>query len=867
MQMRIVHFLLIGIWYLLSCRYVFAKPSVEPSLSLVQAYPFIHGLLLISLAYTTLFYFLRVKKYLAYLSIFWGILSISLQVYTSYTVISLGLHALIISIITLLSWRLNKIIRPLQTVQDQNDVLSHILAGEQARLKAVVESTGDLIYSLDRDLRFITFNTATYTTFKGFYEKDIHVGDCYSDISAKQVFDMMQPNIKKAFAGDSVLSKMQYTMRGNTYYREVRINPIREANGEILSIAIFSKDITEAEMIAQTLRYSESLLEATFEQSPDALFLVDFDTFHINRCNTRALQLYEAYSEDLILGRHGFDFHKHQITANEQIEIKQFIRERGVWSGEYEYKTFKGNWFWGILKLSSLLLGNKSYILVRVSDISERKENEHKVVEKEANLRAILESNDQFIWLADETFTLIDHNQIFANMLMQTFGLQMLPHMNLVTSLPYIYQTMWKLRYKRILKGNRDTYIDAYEYKGREYVYQITGFPVYEEDQGVATRASLFARDITAQVMAERTLQDNQRLLASINQHLQDALFRSTPSGKLLYVNHGFFKMFGYKEEEVYEQDVRQFYENPADRIHLQELLNETQHYDDQECKMKRKDGSFFWGAISGTQSQDENGSIFYDGIIRDITQARQNKTQLKKQNKKLKKVNGELDKFVYSASHDLRAPLSSLLGLLDIARLSESEAERQQLLAMMTKSVKKLDAFIQQIIQYSRNSRVEVAPALIDFQEMIESIFDNLKYMPNSANIAHQLDFDIETPFYSDYFRLHVILSNLISNAFRYANPYIDKQFIKVLIHTSADKVHIAISDNGQGIKAEYLPHIFKMFYKANESNTGSGIGLYILKETLEVLKGKIYVDSIVGEGTTFSMDIPNLQQPQANL
>ena len=182
------------------------------------------------------------------------------------------------------------------------------------------------------------------------------------------------------------------------------------------------------------------------------------------------------------------------------------------------------------------------------------------ILSKEANLRAILESNDQSIWLADENFVLIDYNQVYSNMMARTFGLTVEAHMNLIIQLPYIYKTMWQKRYIRVLQGHREEYIDAYEFNGIEFIYQITGFPVYEEARGVPTRASFFARDITSQVMAERELRSNQLLLASINQHLQDALFRSTPAGRLLYANFGFLKMFGYEEEkDVYKKDMRDF--------------------------------------------------------------------------------------------------------------------------------------------------------------------------------------------------------------------------------------------------------------------------------------------------------------------
>lgn len=862
-----IRFLIILFLTFLHTKTIFAQTPEKKVLPLVQLFPFMHGFLFIGFGYTLLFYFLARNRNWLYACIVIGTLSLSLRFYTNFTAFSIIVHVLLLAVVVVSAWRFTRLIQPLQLAKAQNQELQgqieqqlNEIAHERANLYAVMESTHDLIYSLDKNLKFITMNTATRDIFYFFYERKIELGDDYEEMVAPAVFKIMKPCFDRAFQGEMLTEKVSYEFNGKTYYRQLYINPIRGKDQQIFGISVFSRDITASEIANQNLSYSESLLESTFEQSPDALFLVDETTFQITRCNKRALEMYEIDDSQNLLGKTEAAFHKYPMSEEENRKIIKNLQEKGIWTDEYEYKTIKGNFFWGILKISSLLLGNARAFLLRVSDITERKQNEMQILSKEANLRAILESNDQSIWLADENFVLIDYNQVYGEMLERTFGLKVKPHMDLIKHLPYIYKTMWQKRYKRVLKGQREEYIDAYEFNGIEYIYQITGFPVYEEAKGMPTRCSFFARDITAQVMAERELRANQMLIASINQHLKDALFRSTPAGRLLYANFGFLKVFGFEDEkEAYKQDMREFYENAQTRLKLQKFLEENHHYENQECVMVRQDGTKFWASISATQNYDEYGQVYYDGIIRDITEARRAKNQLKKQNKKLKKVNSELDKFVYSASHDLRAPLSSLLGLLDLFQLLDSEDEKKNILAMMLKSVRKLDEFINQIIQYSRNSRIEVKPELIDFADLLESVSDALKYMPNSEKILHILDMEIEAPFYSDYFRLSVILNNLVSNAIRYANLEAEKPYVKVLIHANEEKAVIEVSDNGQGIEEAYLPHIFRMFYRASEQNTGSGIGLYILKETLDVLKGKINVTSKVGEGTTFIVEIPN--------
>jgi signal transduction histidine kinase len=229
-------------------------------------------------------------------------------------------------------------------------------------------------------------------------------------------------------------------------------------------------------------------------------------------------------------------------------------------------------------------------------------------------------------------------------------------------------------------------------------------------------------------------------------------------------------------------------------------------------------------------------------------------------ENQELKRVNYELDRFVYSTSHDLRAPLNSMLGLIDIAQDDTTEELMLQHLKMLKGNAKKLDGFICDILDYSRNSRTEVYNESINFKEMVEDIEQNLKFMGDNNRIV---DFKVtiigNTNFQSDKTRLENILNNLISNAIRYQNPKIPDPYVAVNINTSATETAITISDNGIGIPEELQPKIFDMFFRISRDSVGSGLGLYIVKEAVNKLDGEIKMQSNVGQGTTFYITIPN--------
>lgn len=237
---------------------------------------------------------------------------------------------------------------------------------------------------------------------------------------------------------------------------------------------------------------------------------------------------------------------------------------------------------------------------------------------------------------------------------------------------------------------------------------------------------------------------------------------------------------------------------------------------------------------------------------------------ELKKQNleliQKLQKANEELDRFVYSAAHDLRGPVASLLGLINLAKSEDSLEKIRYYLALKEKTLKKLDEMIHDIIDFSKNSHLKLETNEIDFRQLIDAVVLSCRKFENADQMNVEVHIQQNQPFFSDRLRLEIIFENLISNAFRFYNPFEKKKSLSIAINADAQIVRIEIRDNGIGIDKEHLPHIFEMFYRATDKNVGSGLGLYIVKETLAKLSGTIRVSSEKEKGTTFYLDIPAL-------
>lgn len=229
---------------------------------------------------------------------------------------------------------------------------------------------------------------------------------------------------------------------------------------------------------------------------------------------------------------------------------------------------------------------------------------------------------------------------------------------------------------------------------------------------------------------------------------------------------------------------------------------------------------------------------------------------RLKKQNVILLNTNSELDKFVYSASHDLRAPLTSLKGLIEIAKYEDDPQILHEYLAMMKESLDKQDEFIREIIDFSRNKRKEIVKQPVNLTKTIEQVIKQHCYMPNASDIQITTDFKLET-IPSDQLRLEIILNNLVSNAIKYCDEKKDKMTIHIKTYIDNHFAMMEVADNGIGIKQEHLGNVFEMFYVQNSSK-GTGLGLYLAQETALKLQGAIHVESELHKGTKFTLQIP---------
>ena len=240
---------------------------------------------------------------------------------------------------------------------------------------------------------------------------------------------------------------------------------------------------------------------------------------------------------------------------------------------------------------------------------------------------------------------------------------------------------------------------------------------------------------------------------------------------------------------------------------------------------------------------------------------------KLRGKNSKLVKINKELDSYLYKASHDMRAPLTSLMGLINLIKVENDPDKLLSFIGLQEQCILKLDTHLYQIINISRNLKTGVLIEKIDFKEIIDHIFEELIFFENAKNTKKLVTIEDTVFFFSDGYRIKTILHNLISNSFKYAKAgNLDAQ-IEINCKISSDNAKITVKDNGIGIPEANQLRIFEMFYRGTTLSKGSGLGLYIVNEIITKLGGSIEVNSHIGQFTSFTIILPNLKSSMHNL
>jgi PAS domain S-box-containing protein len=317
-------------------------------------------------------------------------------------------------------------------------------------------------------------------------------------------------------------------------------------------------------------------------------------------------------------------------------------------------------------------------------------------------------------------------------------------------------------------------------------------------------------------------------------------------TGKELALNDDYYRIFSKNSLP----DIKNLFETS--------LTQKTNVQKDIEIRFSSQKAHWFILQVNPILTDESEILGLCVGMV-NITDKKKYEEKLSQQYKEIEEVNKQLDQFVYSASHDLRAPLNSVLGLINISKLENPPESLLSYLEMMEKTIIQLDELIKDFLNYSKNKSSDIIKNKINLFELLNQLFESLRFMENAEKIDFRNLIDPKLEIVVDDQRLKMALSNLLSNAIKYHDYNKTNQEVIVKAEVTSNEIIIRVIDNGNGIDAEKIPYLFDMFYRATNKPGGTGLGLYLVKQIVEKMDGKIEVKSTLGSGSEFTITLKN--------
>ncbi len=397
--------------------------------------------------------------------------------------------------------------------------------------------------------------------------------------------------------------------------------------------------------------------------------------------------------------------------------------------------------------------------------------------------------------------------------------------------------------------------------------FELLAKPIFNEQDEI-TFILTAERDVTDRIEAKRKLRASEEKYRLISENMTDLITLNQVDGKTVYVSPSVKEMFGFEPDEIINQDsYNWFHPEDIERIQQESHYKILNGADSAKVsyRARHKDGHYIWVETITKAIRDEKGKLSaLQTATRDITTTKQAQLELKKAFEKEKELNELKTQFVSMASHQFRTPLTvirSNMELFDLLRVNFKDRINQKLSKISNRiqiEVEKLTEMMDDLLILGKidAGKTPYHPSNMDLVEVAKSVVREDFVAETRAaqlNIKGQ-PYDV----YMDDTLMRHVISNLLSNAYKYSKG---KQSPEVTLFFEADEVKIWVKDFGIGIPKDELSNLFQPFYRAKNAMQimGTGLGLVVVKEFVQLHQGKIWVESEFGKGSTFKIEMPN--------
>jgi PAS domain S-box-containing protein len=619
-----------------------------------------------------------------------------------------------------------------------------------------------------------------------------------------------------------------------------------------------------AEM-TEALRESEVRYRRLFESAKDGILILDAETGMIVDVNPFLIEKL-GYTREAFLAKKIWELGFFRNIVASQAGFKELQQKGYIRYENRPLETVGGRPIEVEFVSNVYLVDHQKVVQCNIRDITERKRAEEGLKESQARFKMVFDSAGDGMFVYDlESQKIAISNAACSRMLGFTpeeFRNLNIADLHLPEDLPSIFEKI-----KKLLNGEESVRQDI-RFKRRDgstfFADLNPALITLDSRKG----ALVAFRDITERRRAEEALWESEQKYRTLFEESRDAIYIASREGKCVEGNKAWLELFGYTKEELVDLRAQALWANPDERTGLHQEIERKGFVKGYEAKLRKKDGTEMDCTLTSSLWQATDGIVLgYQTIIHDITGRKRRDAERQLLLADLGAKNRELESFVYTISHDLKAPLVSLSGFsaaLQKEICSQLSEEGKHYLERIQANVGHMDSLIGSLLELSRIGRVIGAIEEVDVAVLLREIWDELAVRLEKAGVEFQVWEPLPT-VRADQGRMRQVFANLIDNAIKFRSAERTLR-IEVGCQQEGSFYRFHVADNGIGIAPQYHEQIFAPFRSLHPEIEGAGMGLAIVKKIVEHHGGRVWVEGPSawlsggdeGMGATFYFTLP---------
>lgn len=768
--------------------------------------------------------------------------------------------------------------KPMRMIGTHSDItdrinLMHEIRNKETFLDTILNTVQVGIIRIEKYTRDITFFNQKALELLDIREEEIRTKKCYDFFGTECMDCVFEKNELKQGSNKKIEIKTESGLQRSLLKACIHYKQLHE---EFILLSFV--DITDKEVIESELRESQKRYESIFNNAVSGIVFTDVDTTIIEA--NRAFAVFLGYTREEIVGKKISSFTHHEEITHQKEVVDSFLK-KGENTANYSrrYTTKSGGYVW--LKLSVSVIRNEKNEAINFVATAHDVTQEKKLSEERTALATIIENVGDIAVMKDLNLRVVATNPAFVkasgkentNELIgktdaEIFGVD--EHTEPIRTYMEDDRNAQKLPKGKVLEREEDVvYPD-----GEIRKFHTIKFPVFDENN-VLTGTANISRDITERKRMELELKASESKLRQLTENIEIVFWLRT-FDQIIYISPAYEKIWGRSCQSLYDNPygfVDSIYTEDKDRVRTKLTSNDFMKngYFNEEYRIVRPDNSIRWVTARSFPSRKEDGTFDYTvGFAEDITERKHLEFALSSAKQDAEKAMSLRTKFLANISHEFRTPLSAVLGFGELLKSKLVDDISAQYLDNILTSASALLDLINDILDISKIESGKFALNLepVNLKNLIQDIFKIFSLTAENKDISLLLSFSNSIPeyYYLDQVRIRQILLNVIGNAVKFTEiGYVGVEVEAYSKRGDKFDLKFTFTDTGVGISKEDQQSIFEAFTQSYTNvkyeNRGTGLGLAITKKILEMMDGKINVESEVGKGSVFEIILPNLE------